>query len=241
MASQRAQLAASRHQLRKNVRRDDVGARGTTTVDALEKAKAIATICSAVAIPLVLTVAGYFIQKQLSEEGLRKDYVGIATAILKENVKGQEPELRAWAVKVLDENSPIPFSKKAKEGLLTGAAVSGIIWIGPPADCLKRSKKRTFIQEYDRLAEESKAPQNPEFSARLVEFINRTAKQEYEVEMTAVRLSCMQDWAAAMEKSDIEYRLAIGAPSSKSVLEEMRSEQAASQAKLGKPPKQSQN
>ena len=55
----------------------------------LERAKTYATIFSAIAIPVVLTISGYFIQRQLASEGLRKDYVGIATAILKEKPEGQ--------------------------------------------------------------------------------------------------------------------------------------------------------
>src|ERR1035437_9012527 len=83
----------------------------------LERAKNMATIFSAIAIPIVLTIAGYLIQRQLTDDSLKKDYVGIATGILKENPANQEPDLRTWAVKVLDENSPVPFSKKAKESL----------------------------------------------------------------------------------------------------------------------------
>lgn len=218
------------------------GSRGSTQtspqlfeMEALEKAKAIATICSAVAIPIVLTVAGYFIQKQLSEEGLRKDYVGIATAILKESAQAQEPELRAWAVKVLDENSPIPFSKKAKEGLLSGAVVAGPAWIGPPADCMKLPQQRTVWAEHKKLADQAASAPDETFTRHLIDFANLAAKQEEDAQVTAARLRCMQDWAKVMEQSDIEYRQTIGAPSSKSIVEEIRRQQAASQAVEGKP------
>lgn len=204
-------------------------------MEALERAKAIATICSAVAIPIILTVAGYFIQKQLSEEGLRKDYVGIAIAILKENAKVQEPELREWAVKVLDENSPIPFSKKAKEGLLSGTITAGPAWIGPPPDCMKRSQPRTLWAEHKKLADQSASQPDVTFTKNLVDFANLAAKQEEDAQLTAARLRCMQDWAKVMEQADIEYRQAIGAPSSKSIVEKFRQQQAASQAQAGKP------
>ncbi len=56
----------------------------------LERTKNVATIISAIAIPIVQAIAGYFVQN----EGLKKDYVGIAAGILKEDATKQEPELR---------------------------------------------------------------------------------------------------------------------------------------------------
>lgn len=85
-----------------------------------ERAKNIATIFSAIAIPIVLTIAGYFIQKQITNDSLKKDYVGIAAGILKDDAKVQEPDLRAWAVKVLDDNSPVPFRKKQRMACYLG-------------------------------------------------------------------------------------------------------------------------
>jgi hypothetical protein len=203
----------------------------STAGEALERAKAIATIFSAIAIPIVLTIAGYFIQRQLSDAGIRKDYVGIATAILKESAKTQEPELREWAVRVLDENSPIPFSKRAKEGLLTGAVVAGPAWIPPPADCMTPPRRRTLWSEHKKLADRAQTATSAEFSKELVEFANFAAKQEEDAQLTAARLKCLQDWVKVSEQSDIDYRRAIGAPSSKSVLEDVQRRQAASAPK----------
>jgi len=67
-----------------------------------------------VAIPIVLAIGGYFIQRQLADEGLKKDYVSIAAGILKENAAGQEADLRKWAVEILETNSPVPFTSNAK-------------------------------------------------------------------------------------------------------------------------------
>ena len=79
----------------------------------LAKWQSIATIAASIAIPLILAVFGFLVQRQLATEGLKKDYVQIATSILKENPNGQENELRTWAVEVLDRNAEIPFSKNA--------------------------------------------------------------------------------------------------------------------------------
>jgi hypothetical protein len=118
------------------------GARRRAGSDALERWKSISSIASAIAIPFVLAIVGYFIQKQLADEGLKKDYVSIAAGILKENPASQESELRRWAVAVLDLNSPIPFSSKAKDELekriFLGVAPARIP--GPPDVCMKPAR-----------------------------------------------------------------------------------------------------
>ena len=203
----------------------------------LERLKNIATIFSAVAIPVVLTVAGYFIQSQLSDAGLRKDYVGIAAGILKENPANQEPDLRSWALAVLEDNSPVPFSKKAREGLLTGIPVvaSGFAWLGPPEDCRKAPEKRTVLEEYIKLAKEQASGKLSEeqLRQRINRFLDIVRDQEKDVLITRLRLKCMQQWANSSEQSDIEYRAAIGAPSSKSIMEQIRKDRESSSSAVG--------
>lgn len=203
----------------------------------LERLKNIATIFSAVAIPVVLTVAGYFIQSQLSDAGLRKDYVGIAAGILKENPANQEPDLRSWALAVLEDNSPVPFSKKAREGLLTGIPVvaPGLAWLGPPEDCRKAPEKRTVLEEYIKLAKEQASGKLSEeqLRQRINRFLDIVRDQEKDVLITRLRLKCMQQWANSSEQSDIEYRAAIGAPSSKSIMEQIRKDRESSSSAVG--------
>ena len=86
----------------------------------LSRWQAIASIVSSIAIPVVLAVIGYIVQDNLSTAGIKKDYVQIAAGILKESGVPADSELRKWAVTVLDENSPIPFSKEAKLRLEKG-------------------------------------------------------------------------------------------------------------------------
>jgi hypothetical protein len=83
----------------------------------LNKWKAIATITSSIAIPVVLAVIGYFVQTTVASDGLKKDYVQIATNILKEEPNPKNTELRVWAIQILDKYSDIPFSDKASEAL----------------------------------------------------------------------------------------------------------------------------
>ena len=204
----------------------------------LERAKNMATIFSAIAIPIVLTIAGYLIQRQLTDDSLKKDYVGIATGILKENPANQEPDLRTWAVKVLDENSPVPFSKKAKESLFSGAGASaGPAWLGPPEACRKLPGKRTFTSDLNKLVDDvQKGSQTGEDVAEKMRvFIEKMTRQELDVSHTRANLECVLRWVDFSEQADIDFRKAMGAPSSKAIFEQFDRERAASGQKASEP------
>ncbi|GGJ40811.1 hypothetical protein [Pseudomonas avellanae] len=83
----------------------------------LEKIQSIASIAASIAIPVILAIAGYSVQKQIAEDGIKKDYVGMATQILREKAEGQDPDLRGWAVEVIESYAPIKFSAAASAGL----------------------------------------------------------------------------------------------------------------------------
>jgi hypothetical protein len=83
----------------------------------LQRWQAVASIVGSLAVPVVIAIAGYFIQKQLANEGLRKDYVQIAVTVLNQEPAKQESELRLWAIAVLEANSPIPFTSAVRDGL----------------------------------------------------------------------------------------------------------------------------
>lgn len=189
-----------------------------------EGAKNIATIFSALAIPIVLTVAGYFIQRQLADEGIKKDYVAIAAGILKENPANQEPELRVWAVKVLDDNAPVPFSKKARSGLLSGPINYVPLWPafrGAPQGCMVRSKAKdqlnpgisVLVKDMPDLAHQA-------LYDRLRGFLQLVIDDHEEHQKSEARLTCLQDMMDLLEKSDIEWRKTVGAKSSKELIEE---------------------
>lgn len=208
--------------------RDTVQVPKVQALDSLERVKNLATIFSAIAIPIVLTIAGYFIQRQLADDSLKKDYVGIAAGILKENPTGQEPELRAWAVRVLDENSPLPFSQKAREGLRVGpVVVPPPIYIGPPEACLTPPPPRNGYAALQRLSDEVDGGKALT-GVRLADFIDAVVQDMGTAAAMAIQLKCLIDWARQEEQADIEFRKRIGAPSSKSVLEQLRREAAAS-------------
>lgn len=95
----------------------------------LEHWKQIAQIASAVAIPVVLAVLGYFVQRSLADAGLKKDYVQMALGVLKESPSKENEELRKWAIAVLDKNSPVPLPSSLKAQLETSKSF-GISFLG---------------------------------------------------------------------------------------------------------------
>lgn|GEM_PF-5234392 len=83
----------------------------------LEKAQSISTILSAIAIPIVLALTGYAVQRSIAEDGIKKDYLAMAVAMLRDSDKNLDPELRSWATAVVSRFSPVPFSSSAEEKL----------------------------------------------------------------------------------------------------------------------------
>lgn len=79
-----------------------------------------ARIASLVAIPLVLAIVGAFIQETLSRSTVSRDYVQLAVSVLTADKDKTRPELRAWAVDLLNENSSVKFSKEFADRLKGG-------------------------------------------------------------------------------------------------------------------------
>jgi hypothetical protein len=90
-------------------------------LEMLQKAQAIATILSLVAVPIAIAWGAQNIEARNAELGTRKDYVGMALGIL---AKGSEDkvdlELRQWAVKVIDQYAPAPLPPSLAQRLTSG-------------------------------------------------------------------------------------------------------------------------
>jgi hypothetical protein len=90
-------------------------------LDAVEK---LSRMLSIGAIPVVLGVGGWVIQRQLQNHAIRRDYVQLAVTILQNpDTTKVPPELREWAADLLNENSPTKLKSQAlgslKSGVLT--------------------------------------------------------------------------------------------------------------------------
>jgi WD40 repeat protein len=95
--------------------------------EVLTAAETIAKIVSLIAIPVVLAVGGWFIQKSLSDQSLKKDYVTIAVSILQKPDKDVPAGLREWAADLLNDNSPTKFSADTLAQLKSGAISLGAV------------------------------------------------------------------------------------------------------------------
>lgn len=99
-------------------------------------------ILSAVAIPIVLLIIGNVLNQPLQDRTINRDYVQIATAILKEPIKSSpeqdspEVTLREWAVSVLKHSSPVPLPDGLTQAFVNGKvsldSQFGPILIGGP-------------------------------------------------------------------------------------------------------------
>ena len=86
-----------------------------------EMIERISKTLSIVAIPLVLAFGGWIIQQRLQDQTVSRDYVQLAVSILKEPKDSKiNDEMRAWAVQLLNDNSPTKFNQRVFDQLKAG-------------------------------------------------------------------------------------------------------------------------
>lgn len=93
----------------------------------LEKAQSISTILAALAIPLILASTGYFVQRSIAENSLKKDYLNMAIGVLRDGGESVDPDMKAWAVSVVSKFSPVPFTAGAMNSLGTAFYIKPLI------------------------------------------------------------------------------------------------------------------
>src|SRR5215471_4668723 len=99
-------------------RRDPPSTAPRGVLDAIERISRTASIA---AIPVVLAIGGWIIQRQLQNQTVSRDYVQLALTILQSPDQSKvPPELREWAVDLLNENSPTKLNAKAIRTLKSG-------------------------------------------------------------------------------------------------------------------------
>lgn len=105
-------------------------------------------------------------------------------------------------MKVLDDNSSVPFSTKAKEGLISGSSVivPGPAWLGPPEKCRRLPAKRTVYEELSKLSKEAEGLDQRQLLPRMQDFVDVVVEQEPAALESAARLECLQRWVAAEER-----------------------------------------
>ncbi len=88
----------------------------------LDTAEKVSRTLSSAAIPLVLGLGGWWVKRQLQNQSVRRDYVQLALTILQNpDTSKVSPELREWAVDLLNESSPIKLKATAMQSLKSGS------------------------------------------------------------------------------------------------------------------------
>ena len=103
--------------------------------DRLARLEALSKILAAIAIPVVLAIGGWVVQQrvqgqtatlqlQLQNQTVSKDYVQLAVSILREpDASKVRPELREWAVDLLNAHSAVKLSDSVSARLKSGETV----------------------------------------------------------------------------------------------------------------------
>ncbi|NHN69933.1 MULTISPECIES: NlpC/P60 family protein [Pseudomonas] len=81
---------------------------------ALKKALLFSQIFSMIAIPVVLALIGYWVQRSVQDQQIKRDYVNLAISLLipkKEGEAQTTPELTNWAIKLLNDSAPVKLSE----------------------------------------------------------------------------------------------------------------------------------
>ena len=86
--------------------------------DVWEKARAAASIVSAIVIPIVLLWIGNNFSTALKERELQGKFIELAVQILREEPTKQAAGLRDWATQVLNNYSGVPFTLETKRALI---------------------------------------------------------------------------------------------------------------------------
>src|SRR4051794_20580732 len=86
-----------------------------------ETAERISRIVSAIAIPIVLAVVGFIVQRRLQNQTVQREYVSLAVSILQETDEMRAPaELKQWAATLLDQNAPVKLPPRLLTNLQSG-------------------------------------------------------------------------------------------------------------------------
>ncbi|MDX6289467.1 MAG: hypothetical protein QOH42_1266 [Blastocatellia bacterium] len=113
----------STNEARQPARVSDLSA-DSDTRDPWNRIETISRILSIAAIPIVLALGSWIVQRQLQKQSVGKDYVQLAVSILREPDSAKVSiDLRSWAVDLLNAYSAVKLSDAISKGLKAGQAV----------------------------------------------------------------------------------------------------------------------
>jgi WD40 repeat protein len=89
--------------------------------------EAVSKIISAIAIPVVIAIGGWWIQNSITKQSISKDYVALAISVLEKPKGDIDQSLRDWAVDLLDEYAPSKFPAETVSRLKAGSISLGAL------------------------------------------------------------------------------------------------------------------
>lgn len=78
----------------------------------LKTIETIAKIFSLVAIPVVVALVTILVNSRSTTQSIKQEYVRLAIELLKEPAATQDQDLRAWAVQLMKQNSPVQLPEQ---------------------------------------------------------------------------------------------------------------------------------
>lgn len=125
----------------------------------LKTAQMLATIFATVAVPIVVAFASWQIQKTISADSLKKDYVQMAANILSQPSTEKNQQLRAWAIEILNKNSSVPMTPAVASEMSQIVIIPSQQWVSalkgsklldpplPPIE-MEKGKLSSVIENY---------------------------------------------------------------------------------------------
>jgi hypothetical protein len=154
--------------------------------DSLAKVQTYISIASAIAIPIVIALVGWWVQSSISSEGLKKDYVQMAIGILRDADKQKDVDLREWAVSVLEHHSPVPFGPGLRAKFFKGVFLPFGGFPAPPPQFMEPAEALLPLPTDTPVT-------NQVLLLNVIENYGRCS-------MNRAKLEAFQEWARGMQK-----------------------------------------
>lgn len=161
----------------------------------LDNLAKVVSMLASIAVPVTIGFVGWGVQRTIAEQGLRKDYTDIALRVLTQD-QSAKPDLRQWAIDILDKNAPLPFSADVRRQLLGGGVLitkqlkitigetlmeSPEDWVDPPKGGFSSDEAliKNYKENYIRAARNLLTLKALQEEVR----INQKSQAEFEVEL----------------------------------------------------------
>lgn len=147
-----------------------------------------ARILSSIAVPIVLAVAGYAVNKSIADRNVGAEYVSMAIRVLSNKDASKDGDLRSWAVAVVDKTAPIPLSPSLRTKLASGSVVLTKTVTVPVYIPIAARPPAALMEPPLAVAPLPKGPvTNGDIAENLLE-------NEYRVKVNALKYDALRQW-----------------------------------------------